>query len=244
MMMYALPTPAIVLLLLGVFGASVVAQSPHDEADRLFDTGVLENYQKAGDLCAGFFRENPKNYDAAWRASRAYREFAQKSKEQDVADWQSICKEYGKLGMEFGEKAIALKPDAIEGHFWYGCSVGNYSDGVSIVTALREGLKNKTQLGLEMAYKIDKTYKEGGPIKALGRFWFVLPWPLADKDQALKFLREHEKLYPEDEEGQVFLAEVLIEGNEISEAKKLLAKAAKSSRTYYANWAKRLLAEL
>ena len=143
--------------------------------------------------------------------------------------------------MELGEKAMALQPDAIEGHFWYGCSVGNYSDGVSVVTALREGLKNKTQQGLEKSYELDKSYKDGGPIKALGRFWFVLPWPLADKDKALKLLREHQNMFPDDEEGQVFLAEVLIDRKEKVEAKNLLEKAAKSDRAYYAKWAQRLL---
>lgn len=231
-------------VLLCIATQSALAQSKYEEADRLFSTGELENYRKAGELYAHSLEQTPKDFEAAWKAARAYREYAQNSKEQELTDWKSICQKYGKLGMEFGEKAIGLNPEAIEGHFWYGCSVGNYSDGVSIVTALREGLKNKTQLGLEKSYEIDRQYKDGGPIKALGRFWFVLPWPLTDKEKSLKYLREHQQLFPEDEEGQVFLAEVLINRKETAQAKELLEKAAKSDRAYYAKWAKRLLSEL
>ena len=86
--------------------------------------------------------------------------------------------------MGFAEKAITLAPDKVEGYYYYGLSVGIYSDGVSILTALSEGLKNKTQQSFETAYKIDKTYNRGGPMLSLGRFWTVLPWPMNDEDKA------------------------------------------------------------
>jgi hypothetical protein len=77
--------------------------------------------------------------------------------------------------MKYGDKAIALNPNGIEGNFWYGLSVGNYSDSVSVITALKEGLKDKTQKSFEKSYQVNKMYNYGGPIKALDRFWFVLP---------------------------------------------------------------------
>jgi tetratricopeptide (TPR) repeat protein len=213
-------------------------------ADQLYASGPLESVKEAAALYARALEADPKNYEAAWKAARSYREYAQRSKEQNLPDWEARSKQFGKLGMSFGEKAIALEPDAIEGHFWYGCSVGNYSDGVSIATALREGLKSKTQSGLESAYRIDKHYRDGGPMKALGRFWFVLPWPFANKQLAMRHLKEFQQHYPEDAEGQVFLAEALIDKKQTAEARSLLEKAAGSDRTYYAKWAKRLLTEL
>jgi tetratricopeptide (TPR) repeat protein len=77
--------------------------------------------------------------------------------------------------MKYGEIAFKLSPAGIEGWYWYGLCVGTYSDCVSIVKALTEGLKGKTQMGFENAYKFDKTYNDGGPILSLGRFWQVLP---------------------------------------------------------------------
>ncbi|MBN2297952.1 MAG: tetratricopeptide repeat protein [Deltaproteobacteria bacterium] len=214
------------------------------QADELYDQGGMDNYLKSGDLFAQALNADPGSYEAAWKASRSYREYANACKENNVEGWKDICKEYGKLGMNFGDKAKELDPGNIEGYFWYGCSVGNYSDGVSILTALKEGLKDKTQSSFEKSYEMDKMYNDGGPIKALGRFWFVLPWPLQKKDTSLTYLREYHQLYPDDAEGQVFLAEVLLKTDGTDEAKTLLEKASVSDEQYFANWAKRLLSDI
>jgi hypothetical protein len=214
------------------------------EADALYDQGSVDNLLKSAQLYSQALEADATSYEAAWKASRSYREYANESKELNVDGWKDICKEYGKIGMKYGEKAIELNPDKPEGYFWYGCSVGNYSDGVSILTALKEGLKNKTQSSFETSYEMDKMYEDGGPIKALGRFWFVLPWPLQKKDMSLTYLREYQGLYPDDAEGQVFLAEVLLKTKGEEEAKSLLEKAATSDEEYFADWAKRLLADL
>jgi len=113
-----------------------------------------------------------------------------------------------------------------------------------VLTALKEGLKDKTQSSFEKAYKADKMYHDGGPIKALGRFWFVLPWPLQDKKLSLQYLREYQKLFPNDAEGQVYLAEALMKAGEKDEAKAVLQKASVSGDRYYADQAKRMLGEM
>ena len=228
-----------VFLTSGVLGQSTSQMI--EQADALHASGQLVNLKQAAELYGRALAADSKSYEAAWKAARSYREYAQLAKEQGNAKWEEISKDYGKKAMEYGDKAIKLQPEAIEGHFWYGCSVGTYSDGVSILTAMREGLKNKTQEALEKSYQIDKRYRDGAPIKALGRFWFVLPWPMANKDKSYKLLSEFQKLNPSDAEGQVFLAEVLIDRKKVSEALPLLEKAAMSERSYYADWARRLL---
>lgn len=216
------------------------------QGDALFDKGktTLKSYKDAGDLFAKALEVNPSSYEAAWKAARSYRYYADESKKKNAPDWKAVCKEYGKIGMKFGERAIALNPDGVEGNAWYGFSVASYSDSVSVLTALREGLKDKTQKSFEKAYKVNKLYNDGGPIKALGRFWFVLPWPLQDKKLSLTYLREYQKAFPNDAEGQIYLAEALIKTGEKNEAKTVLQKASTSKDKYYADWARRLLAEM
>jgi tetratricopeptide (TPR) repeat protein len=228
---------------------AVLAEEFLSEGNALYDKGKAGNYESyklSGDAFVKALEANATSYEAAWKASRSYREFANESKKINAPNWKTTCKEYGKLGMKYGEKAIALNANGIEGNFWYGCSVGNYSDGVSILTALKEGLKDKTQSSFEKSYQLNKMYTDGGPIKALGRFWFVLPWPLQDKKLSLKYLREYQKAFPNDAEGQVFLAETLIKTGDKEEAKAILQKAstATGKDKYYADWAKRLLAEM
>jgi len=237
---------ALYLCVFSILPIALLAEDFMAQGNALYDKGKVsfESYKQAGDMFVKALEANPTSYEAAWKAAQSYREFANESKKRNTPDWKSVCKEYGKLGMKYGEKAIALNGNGVEGNCWYGFSVGNYSDSVSVLTALKEGLKNKTQSSFEKAYQVNKMYHDGGPIKALGRFWFVLPWPLQDKKLSLQYLREFQKSFPDDPEGQVFLAEVLMKTGSKDEAKTLLQKVLSSSDKYYAGEAKRLLAEM
>ena len=217
------------------------------KGDEFFSKGDLESYKKAIELYLSALKEKPEGYEANWRLARAYRWYGEESKRQGVEGWKDICTEYGKLGMKYGEKAISFNPEAVEGHYYFGLSVGVYSDGVSIVTALREGLKGKTQSSFEKAYEIDKTYNLSGPTVALGRFWFVLPWPLNDKKKALKYLREAYSTSPESIDCRLYLGEVLADrgGKEDkAEAIKLLKSVAESDIKYFRDKANNLLADI
>ncbi len=230
----------LILLPLSAMAADYVA-----EADTLFDQGGLENYKQAVDLYLKAVNENPDDYEAAWKCARAHREYGDEAKKQNVAGWKDICAEYGKKGMQFAEKAIALEPEKPEGHYYYGLSVGVYSDGVSVFTALKEGLKDKTQSSFEKTYAINKMYKEGGPMISLGRFWAVLPWPMRDRKKSLEYYREYQQTqwFATNTEAQLFLAELLIQmggKDKKAEAKGFVDKALQSDDPYFKSWAEDL----
>lgn len=158
----------------------------------------LETLKQALNLYKEIADKNPNSYEANWKTAMACRELSERSKQKNLPNWKKICIKYGKMGMNYAEKAIKLNPKGVQGHFYYGLCVGSYSDGVSILTALKEGLKGKTQNAFETAYKIDKTYLDATPIVALGRFWEVLPWVAGrDKKKALKLYQEAFSLMPE-----------------------------------------------
>jgi len=219
------------------------------EADRLFAQGGLENFQKSIPIYAKAAAQDPGSFEANWKCARAHREYANQAKKQGLADWKTICAEHGKTGMQYAQKAIELQPEKPDGYYYFGVNVGIYSDGVSIVTALAEGLKGKTQDSFEKAYALDKNYKQGGPMLSLGRFWSVLPWPLHDRPKALSYFREYQKAgyLDANPEAQLFLAELLIKmggAAEKTEARGYLETAARSSDAYYKDWATRLLSEI
>ncbi len=232
-----------------VFPFWVAAVDYLAEADKIFDQGRLENYRKSIDLYVKAVEQQPDDYEAAWKCARAHREYADKAKKKGVEGWKDICAQFGKAGMQYASKAVELKPQRPDGHYYYGLNVGIYSDGVSIFTALKEGLKNKTQQSFEKTYEINKMYKEGGPMLSLGRFWAVLPWPLRDRKKSLAYYREYQETqyFATNTEGQLFLAELLIQigGNENeAEAGRYLEKGLKSDNPYFKDWAKQLQAKL
>lgn len=212
------------------------------QADVYFGQGGLDNIEKAMNLYQKAADFSPESYQANWKCAKAYYTYSETVRRKGGRDWKEVCKKYGKKGFQSGEKAIALEPDKIEGNIYYGLCVWKYSDGVSIITALSEGLKGSTQDALEKSYEIDKKFDTGWPMKALGRFWHQLPWPLRDYEDSLRYLEEHHAYFPDDPQGLVFLAETLIALNDHNRAKGLLKRVENNNTDqYYNNRAKELL---
>jgi tetratricopeptide (TPR) repeat protein len=133
----------------------------------------------------------PGDYAANWMAAQACRKYGDEMVSTEFEGWKTLAKAAARDGMKYGETATKLNTGGIEGWYWYGLNVGTYSDCVSIVSALTEGLKGKTQKAFETAYSLDKNYDNGGPMLSLGRFWQVLPG-IAGRD-----LKKAEQLFDE-----------------------------------------------
>ena len=141
-------------------------------AGQAFATGNIPALKAEAETAVKAAIAAPSDYAANWKAAKALRLWATKG-HSGRPGLEGISKSAGKDGMKFGEIATKLNPVGIEGWYYYGLCVGTYSDGVSLLTALGEGLKGKTQKSFETAYATDKTFDTGGPILALGRFWQV-----------------------------------------------------------------------
>jgi len=246
--MKKLPWALVLGMCLLLLPGGLMAQNYLMEANALYDQGGLENVKQSIELYLKAVEAGPNDYEAHWKCARAYREYGNKSKRKAVEGWETICKDYGKAGMQYAQKAIEIAPEKPDGHYYYGLSVGIYSDGVSILKALQEGLKNKTQSSFEKAYELDKMYNEAGPMLSLGRFWAVLPWPMRDKKKSLEYYREFQTTpyFADNAEAKIFVAELLMKlkgAENKAEAQKLLTEAAQSDDPYFKDWADRLLQE-
>jgi len=227
------------------------AQDPIKKADNIFEQAGYQNLQKfkeALPLYKEALKENPKSYEANWKTARCCREYAKYSKQNKVEGWEDICAKFGKKGMEYAKKAIKIEPEKLEGHFYYGLSVGNYSDGVGIITAVKEGLKEKTKKHLTKAYEINKNYHDATTTLALGRYWQVLPLWYDDPDKALELYKEANRLMPEDSkyrpELHVYMGKLMLdEGINEDKARKMLKKARNSDDPYFSERAQKILAE-
>jgi len=232
------------LAIFTLFSVSVFANDLLEQADALYNRGDVDSMLESIPLYVQAVEVEPESYEANWKCTRAYREYADYYLEHELEGWKNICKEYGKIALGYGEKAKELGPEKVEGHYYYGLSAATYSDGVSIIKALKEGLKGSTQDAFYKAYEIDKMYDTGGPILAIGRFWHKLPFPLNKKKRAETFLEEHHKYFPDDPEGLVYYAELLIDRRKKDEARPLLEKAIAGDEPYYSKWATELLEDL
>ena len=234
----------LICILFTVFSMGVFASDILEQADALYNKGDMDSMLESIPLYIQAVEADPDSYEANWKCARAHREYADHALEGELEGWKDLCKEYGKIGMEYAEKAKELEPGEVEGHYYYGLSAGTYSDGVSIIKALKEGLKGKTEDAFYEAYDINKMYDIGGPMLAIGRFWHQLPFPLRKKKRAEEFFEEHHKYFPDDPEALVYYAELLIDRKKKDEAKPLLEKAIAGDEPYFSKLAKEMLEDL
>ena len=187
-----------------------------------------------------------QTYDVAWRAARAAFWICDRT-EDSATDL-----EFGQKGYQWGEKAMALKADGVEGHYYYACSLGEYSKGMSIVVALTKGLGNKYLAECNKAISLNGRFDHGGPYRALGRYYFEVPWPKYDAAKAEQNYRAASGVDGNFGRTWYYLAELYgKEGNTVKEKEALDKLAAipslpeaKWEQTFYQDQGKALAAKM
>ena len=214
------------ILMIGGLGCPLFAgevEALIARADALIEEGMrdLSNpgrtamFLESAELCARAAAIEPDNYAANWKAARGYRYYTEHNKWDLNPGWTDVLLENGKKGMFYSEQAVKIRPEGVEGNLWYGANVSTYADAVSLLRAIREGLKNKSQRSFETVERIDEAYFDYCCLMALGRMHYILPWPLKNKKKALDYLQRYVDKCPPEAfnliEGKVYLAEVLLD---------------------------------
>jgi tetratricopeptide (TPR) repeat protein len=167
-------------------------------------------------------KESPNDYDLLWRAAR-FRWFTADGVVE--SDRMKLKKQLGKEAWNYADRALKVKADGFEGHYYKALSIGAYSQSVGIMTALSEGLEGQFVENLDFAIKANEGYDRAGPLRAKGRYYWELPWPKRDLGKSKELLEKAIKLSPEHSRSWLFLAETLLKDGKAKEAKEALAKA-------------------
>lgn len=166
---------------------------------------------------------NPDSYEACWKIARAY--FYLGDRLPETKELRGRHKELGENGMLYAERALQLNPEGIEGNYYYALSLAQYSIGISIVKALIKGLASDYERHLGKALVINKEYDSGGPLRAMGRYWYRLPWPKRNLEKSIDYLEESIEVEPLSIRGYVYVAESYLKDGDKDRAKKALQKA-------------------
>jgi hypothetical protein len=159
----------------------------------------------------------PEDFEVVWRISRYY---------FWTADDPRITNEeksrLGKLGWDYGDRAAAKRPDRVEGWFYGASGVGQYSLGISVVTALFQGMESKFTDRLKKAQAIDPSLNGWAADVSWGRYWYELPWPKYDAEKSEKAYRTALRHNRANLRAKAYLAELFIKEDYLKEAQKLL----------------------
>ncbi len=179
------------------------AGSALQEAGRLWGTRDAGNSaETAIKLLDRVHAAEPDHFEVCWNLSRFHYWLAAGATDKGVKA------HHGKVGWDYAEKAKKLRPGAVDGYYWAAANIGAYSNGHGVVTALKEGLGDKFQQNAEKAAQINAAHDDAGPLRALGRFYFSLPWPLRDLEKSRDYLSRSLKIAPNSAINLYYLADL------------------------------------
>jgi tetratricopeptide (TPR) repeat protein len=135
------------------------APGPVESADALYFVGQPEG---AFELLRGHVEEHPDDYDALWRIVRSTLVLGM------TAEGWRLQNSWLDTGMEFGDRAVAERPDGVEGRYWRGAVTG------------RRALNAVAEYGAELAQRAYEDARvilaldphHGGAHNLLGRIFF------------------------------------------------------------------------
>jgi tetratricopeptide (TPR) repeat protein len=197
------------LVLLGVFAAALSAQSGaresgnRDDPDRLYaDRTNLASARRAADLWSAALRRDARDFDAAWKLSRADYWLGGHAPESERRQFMDS-------GVDAGRAAVASAPNRPEGHFWLAANMG----AIAEANGLRAGLKYRKPIKdeLDTLLRIDPSFMQGSADRVLGRWYFRVPTLLGgSRKLAEEHLRTSLKYNPNSTVSHFFLAELLV----------------------------------
>ncbi len=173
---------------------------------------------------------NGKDFDFLWRAARGWSAVADQiywkfvldnirlADPEDVDDALEAeaefsneqRKELAECGLKigrFGDAAMALEPDRVEGRYFHAVGVSFYALGRSMTAALREGLRSKFSEGVENSLKVKPEFAEAGAVRMKARAYYTMPWPLRDYKRSIELLKTAIEYAPQNTVNHLFLGD-------------------------------------
>jgi len=159
-----------------------------------------------------------EDYNAQWQAAEALEFLAEN---ETRAEFRL---EAARRGVVLARQARVLKPDGVEGCYWYALNVGllakeDRSYGLSAVGEMETALKR--------AMELDERYDLAGAPRILGILHLRTPPPptsIGSPRKALRLLQHAVELFPDYPENYLYLAEALRDNGRADEAREALRK--------------------
>jgi tetratricopeptide (TPR) repeat protein len=198
-----------------------------EEAGKLRDEGLahyaeqprtLVRVTNAARLLEQAARSLRDDHDAQWQAAQALAFLAENETRVEFR------REAAERGVVLARHARDLRPDRVEGHYWYAISVGLLADADRTYGLDAVG---EMEVALKRAIEIDERYDFAGPVRTLGILHLRTPAPpasIGSPRKGLRLLQRAVELFPDYPENFLYLAEALRDNGKPDEAKGALDK--------------------
>lgn len=126
-----------------------------------------ENVRASIEFLQAAAAATPGDYELAWRLGRALFFLGQEAQLEEDA------RAYHANGAQASARAVRVRPERVEGHFWLGVNLALCARLENPLSALRHVLRARREL--ERAARINAAYHAAGPLRVLGRLEHKLP---------------------------------------------------------------------
>ncbi len=224
---------------------AAAAPNPFHEADYLFTYGEsAERDKQSLAVVERALAADGGNYQWLWRAARVYYYVGDAAAKNEKLG-------YFQKGMKVGERAIAVQPNAVEGHFWLAANYGGYSEQKGALKALQ--MVKKIRSEMETVLRLNDRYQDGGAYLALGEMDRQLPRIVGgNMKRAINRLEQGVKIAPHNLEMMLALGQTYQEEGRKEDARRLYQEiinrrinpSRAKSETHVQEKARRLLGKL
>jgi tetratricopeptide (TPR) repeat protein len=161
--------------------------------------------------------ENAGDYDAWWRISRSENFWG---RVHDANNNKAALRDF-EAGADAGRRAIKLRPNQPEGHFWLGANLGLIGEEEGLLRGLR--LVDPVRSEMETVMRLDPDYEQRGAQRILARVYYRAPFfKGGDKQRSIELLQDCLKRYPFNSFALLYLADDYISVGRRAEARKIL----------------------
>jgi tetratricopeptide (TPR) repeat protein len=156
-------------------------------------------------------------YELQWRLARALFFLGQEAK--SVGDKRQLYA----AGIGAGERAVALNPERVEGHFWVGVNLALFAEANGGIRGARAVRWARSEL--KLATRINERYHDAGALRALGRLEHKAPRILgANRKLSRRCFERAIEIAPSNSVTLVYAAEFFIDEGECERARALLER--------------------
>jgi tetratricopeptide (TPR) repeat protein len=179
----------------------------------------LENARRGLAILRQAVLETPQDYEAWWRISRTASYIARHTQGRERL---SLLNE----AIQAGKKAVALRAEGVEGHFWLGANYGLLAQESGFLTGLR--LVDAIRKEIEIVIRLDPDYEEDAGHRLLARLYYRAPFfKGGDKRRSVELLQQSLKRFPDNSLTMLYLADSLLAVGRREEARQELEKILK-----------------
>jgi tetratricopeptide (TPR) repeat protein len=181
-----------------------------EEGDALFENVSEENCLKAADLYRRATELEPENYEANWRAARAYvclLDLKTESLIEEKEEYKPVLQELGSKAEFYGARAYAADPKGLDGLVWYTGGYSYHAASMGIVKAILKGAGGTLKRLAKELIALDDTYHGAFGYRMLGRFHIVAPFPAGSKSKAVENLELAVRKDPSELQNHYWLGE-------------------------------------